>query len=460
MQTKDSKKIRIGNLKIGFTNKKITAYAGYSLLAAFFKKIKLKEVLEEVIPIVEVSPNSKGIYSKMIAYFLMIYAGGSRFSHLLYLGCREILGKLFGVKELPLASTTLTRLFNKIDRMKQVEEMSEGLWGFMRKLIRWEEIKEDWVTLDSTTIPRYGKQEGSEKGYNPDKKGRGSHSPILAFLNRSRYVINVWNRPGNVKSSNNVIGFFKNTYERIKGLIRVAGVLADGGYYLKEFIELIEGMGMKYVIAACLYSTLQEKIYEIKDWKEIDEGIWIGEIYFGHEGWGKERRYIVTRQDTGVRENATGKQLKLFGVEEDVDRYRYDAWVTNLEEGAYEVWKRYRARGNDENAIKELKEDFALEGFSMKKFYSTEAAMIMRVLIYNLFVLFRNEVLGVEERSKRLLTLRYKYFVMGGIMGRDGRDEILRISVITRKIKSKLIYLFNRIERYKPLGETNCNAFG
>jgi len=27
----------------------------------------------------------------------------------------------------------------------------------MRKLIRWEEIKEDWVTLDSTTIPRYGK---------------------------------------------------------------------------------------------------------------------------------------------------------------------------------------------------------------------------------------------------------------------------------------------------------------
>jgi hypothetical protein len=61
-------------------------------------------------------------------------------------------------------------------------------------------------------------------------------------------------------------------------------------------------------------------------------------------------------------------------------------------------------------------------------------------------MLFRNGVLGVEERSKRLLTLRYKYFVMGGMMGRDGREEILRISVITRKIKSKLIYLFNRIE--------------
>jgi hypothetical protein len=48
----------------------------------------------------------------------------------------------------------------------------------MRKLIRWEDIKEDWVTLDSTTIPRYVKQEGANKGYNPEKKGRGSHSPI------------------------------------------------------------------------------------------------------------------------------------------------------------------------------------------------------------------------------------------------------------------------------------------
>jgi len=61
----------------------------------------------------------------------------------------------------------------------------------------------------------------------------------------------------------------------------------------------------------------------------------------------------------------------------------------------------------------------------MKKFCSTEASMIMRVLIYNLFVLFRNEVLGVEERSKRLLTLRYKYFVMGGMMRRDGSKIIL-----------------------------------
>jgi hypothetical protein len=33
--------------------------------------------------------------------------------------------------------------------------------------------------------------------------------------------------------------------------------------------------------------------------------------------------------------------------------------------------------------------------------------------------------LGVEERIRRLQTLRYKYFVMGGMMRRDWKEIIL-----------------------------------
>ena len=68
----------------------------------------------------------------MIAYFLIIYAGGRRFFHLLYLSCGGILAKLFGFNKLPLASMTLTRLFHKVEGIKLVEEMSGGLLGYMR----------------------------------------------------------------------------------------------------------------------------------------------------------------------------------------------------------------------------------------------------------------------------------------------------------------------------------------
>lgn len=458
MDEKSGAKIKINKIGIEFTGKEQTAYGGFSLLAAFFEKINLREVIEKVIPVEERSPNCIGKYGKVLGYMLSIYAGGSRFSHLIYLGSETILSKLFGVSRLPLASTTITRLFGKIKKHKESEEISCGIWEYLSSLIPWREIKKDWLTFDSTVVERYGKQEGVERGYNPKKKGRGCLSPLLGFLNKSKYVVNLWNRPGNVASSNNIIGFFESTWERINKFIEIEGVIADSGFYLREFIELLESRGITYIIAARLYKPLQWKIYGIDKWEEITTGIWVSEFLYKHNDWVKERRYVVVRQNITKREKAMGKQLRLFEI--DTREYRYSAWVTNSTESPYAVWKLCRPRANDENTIKELKEDFALSGFSMKRFYSTEAAMILRVFIYNLFVLFRYEILEQKEKINRLLTLRHKYFVMPAILGRDGGEPVLRISTKKQKIRSKLTYLFNRIKQYVPRNITNCNAFG
>ncbi|HYA11362.1 MAG TPA: hypothetical protein VEF37_00060, partial [Thermodesulfovibrionales bacterium] len=87
MQSKCTTKIEINKVGIEFTGKKITAYGGFSFLSSFFERIKLRGLFEEVIPVKESSANSIEIYSKLLAYILMIYAGGNRFPHLLYLGC-------------------------------------------------------------------------------------------------------------------------------------------------------------------------------------------------------------------------------------------------------------------------------------------------------------------------------------------------------------------------------------
>jgi len=79
MHSKCTTKVEINKVGIRFTNKKITAYGGFSLLAAFFEKIKLKENLQEIIPVNESSPNSKGIYSKVMAYILVMQGAGSAY---------------------------------------------------------------------------------------------------------------------------------------------------------------------------------------------------------------------------------------------------------------------------------------------------------------------------------------------------------------------------------------------
>ena len=460
MQKNSTTTIQVNKVKIAFSKKKMTAYGGFSIIASFFQRIGFSQMIEKAMPIVEHSPNSTGIYGKTIVFVAMIVAGADRFSHLVYLGNKDVLARMFGTKRLPGAATTLTRMFNKLKTVKAADALSHNIWACLAELIPWKTILEDWLTFDSSVLTRYGEQEGAKKGYNPVKHGRPSHNPLLAFLNRSKYVIHLWNRSGNVASWNNIVAFFADSYERVRTHIKVQGVIADSGFYLKQFIETLENENLTYIIAVRLIRPIQRQIYSIADWKEVAKGLSVSEFSFMHPGWEKERRYVVVRQNIIRRKKAMGKTLPLFANEIDIRDYRYSAWITSSEESPYEVWTLCKPRANDENTIKELKEDFALGGFSMKKFYAVEAAMTLRVLVYNLFLLFKHEFLGKKEKRQHLKTLRYKYFVLPAQMGSDGRDAILRISVQSRKMRAKLSFLFTRISQYVPERDFNCTAVG
>jgi DNA-directed RNA polymerase subunit N (RpoN/RPB10) len=77
----------------------------------------------------------------------------------------------------------------------------------------------------------------------------------------------------------------------------------------------------------------------------------------------------------------------LFSIEEiDKDKVyktRYTAFVTNQTLAAVEVWEQYQRRGDAENRIKELKEEFGVKGFCMDDFCATETAMRFVMIAYN-----------------------------------------------------------------------------
>ena len=107
----------VNKVKIILTKKRMTAYGGFALIAAFFRRIGFARMIEHALPVTESSPNGMGIYGKVIAYAAMVYAGAERFSHLEYLGNKDVLATIFGVARLPAAATTLTRLFTKIKNL-------------------------------------------------------------------------------------------------------------------------------------------------------------------------------------------------------------------------------------------------------------------------------------------------------------------------------------------------------
>ncbi len=447
---KNSRTVQVNQVSITFTNKPVTAWGGLSsIVAKLLEVLEFRSWVEEKIPIIEKSNNAKGIYEKVIATFLTVLCGGERFSHLSWWGHGvEVIKASFGVKWLPKASSTLTRFWGRIDTQQLSEKVSNAARELAVTIIKWQGIEEDNLNLDSSVLTRYGNQEGANRGYNPKKRGRPSHHPLIAFLGAG-YVVNVWNRSGDTGSGQGAADFFHQTRLALGKDFRVNRVLCDSGFYLIEFIEYLESEEYSYIIAVPITQVVQREILGVKNWKKIAKGIEVGEFEFEHvdSKWTYPRRYVVVRQSINKRPKALGKQPSLFKDLEDWNQYRFSIMITNdLDSKPEEIWREYRPRANDENVIKDLKEGYGFETFNLQNFWSTEAVLtIIGLVFHNLIVYLNSTIINLNRPREQLKTLRYKYFILPGLLGGGGRKKILRLSVQEKRMRAKIISMLKRI---------------
>ncbi|MFM8742524.1 MAG: transposase, partial [Cytophagales bacterium] len=88
----------------------------------------------------------------------------------------------------------------------------------------------------------------------------------------------------------------------------------------------------------------------------------------------------------------------------------------------------YKRRGDAENRIKELKEDFGTEGFCMDSFCATETAMRFVMVAYNLMSLFR-QITHQKQPQPKLSTLRFNCFAVGSWVEQEAEKWVLKMSV-------------------------------
>ena len=186
----------------------------------------------------------------------------------------------------------------------------------------------------------------------------------------------------------------------------------------------------------------------------------VAEVVVALSSWKQARRLVVIRQHVPTRPKASGKQPMLFRELEEHRDYRYSVLVTNDTALApEEIWRTYRPRANEENAIKELKEGYGWHAFNVRSFWGTEAAMLLIGMVcYNLVHHLNRCVLKTaEEGVARLKTLRLKVLAIPAIYGSGGRRPTLRLGVQDRSLRAKLRYWLQRIHRL-ALRLFNCNA--
>ena len=448
--SENSRSLRVNQVKIQFTNKPITAWGGLAtIVAKFLEVLEFRSWVESALPIEEKSNYAKGGYEKVLATFLTVLSGGERFSHLSWWSHGiEAIKKAFAVTWLPKASSTLTRFWGKISTQSLSEKLAIAARQLAITIIGWQGIVEDNVNLDSSVLIRYGNQEGAKRGYNPKKRGRPYHHPLLAFLS-SGYVVNVWNRSGDTGTGQGVVSFFYQTLMVLGYDFRITRVLCDSGFYKIDFTEYLEHKGFSYIISVPISHTIQREIFQVTQWHTISKGVEVGEFVFQHcdHKWTRPRRYVVVRQSVYRRPKALGKQPSLFKDLVDWNQYRISVMITNdLLSTPEEIWRSYRPRANDENVIKDLKEGYSFESFNMHNFWATEAVLTMIALVFhNLIVYLNRTILNHNRPQEQLKTLRHKYFTLPGQLGSGGRKYVLRLSIQERKIRATIISIIRRI---------------
>lgn len=366
----------MSDFELSFNDKNITPWGGMSLMKRMLDHMGFAVALEDCdLPI----PASNRGYApaQLIQQFMIsIWCGANRYEHTEITRMDDVLRRIFGFTKMA-GHRAISRLFGKFDQNLS-SKIFDNLYSWFFKSLNINYVTLD---LDSTIITRYGaQQEGATKGYNPNKRGRLSHHPLMAFVADTEMVANFWLRPGSASSANNVSGFLDNTLERL-GNINCSLIRADSGFASDEFFMKLEKQNLNYVIALPMMQTLQRALAGATGWWPLDsiegnsrkgigdigsvgdnngKGIELCCFEWQANSWSNPRRVIAVRQHIKAREEiqkkALGKQLSLFAEDDErYGKYRYGAMVTDLKLSALEIWRLYRGRANCENRIKELK---------------------------------------------------------------------------------------------------------
>ena len=432
------------NLPIEFSDKEVTPFGGMSLMKHFLDQTGIREKLSDLdLP----SPGSnRGYDPKQIieSFWLGIWTGASRYIHCDWLRNDQVLQSIFGWDEMP-SQSTYSRFFGKFSQERNTAVFPELQEWFFDQI----NIDNITVDLDSTVITRYGNQEGSAKGYNPNKRGRNSHHPLMAFVSQTRMVANAWLRPGNTADSSNCKAFMEETFDQALKGKKVGLVRADSGFYTEELMSYLEKKELNYVMAVRMYPNVKSEIWSQKDWVSLTKGIELCEMKFKHEK-GKKRRYIIVKKKVDIRPKSGGKLLF-----EDEPGYRYSCYVTNLDLPLDQVWNIYNTRADCENRIKELKNDFGLENFCLQDFWATEASFRFIMVAYNLMSLFRHFALNHHRRAT-LKTLKSYCFALGAWTVNHANKTVLKISLPAKK-RSWMVGIFSQIKNLnKPFDYSNA----
>ena len=241
-------------LAVEATSARLTDGAGLAPFRTVWDRLGLGRYLDQRM-------GGRGTYRPSLQveqWLALLLYGGTAMDHLPLLESRGV-SALFGWDAV-VDPTTFGRFLRR-EGVEGAEVLDDLLLRVVRA--RWDASGgvPEAVTLmfDSTVVLRYGrKQAGAVNGYNPRKRGRPSHHPLLAFLDTGDCLGVRW-RPGNA----NPAAGFEEWVEELVPWLRAQGVRRilvrlDKGFFKVAILEKLLELGVDFVVKMQESNTLQK----------------------------------------------------------------------------------------------------------------------------------------------------------------------------------------------------------
>jgi len=137
----------------------------------------------------------------------------------------------------------------------------------------------------------------------------------------------------------------------------------------------------------------------------------------------KPRRVIFTRTLLGVIRAATNSEFW------DRNKHEFAVYVTNLPESfnGWQIQELYNKRADTENVFDELKNQWGFSGFCARSKATTSLAARLRLLVYNLWVLFVRFI--VPHKHTEAKRGRRWFLLIAARLVQSGRQKELQVSI-------------------------------
>jgi hypothetical protein len=315
-----------GQFHLRGSDEALTPYGGLVAWDHFMERCGAITELAANYPLPRTSNNATPVADILKAFSLNSLIGGTRFAHCRRLQDDEAIAKITGMHKGRLCGEDAFRRLCWDLQAAQVEAWFAPTEQMIHHAIPPNAVA-DW---DSTVIPRYGKQEDTAIGYNPQKPGRPSHHPLACVIGGTRLCLHMEWRKGNTVSASGWIEAMEKVWRSPIAQHRIGlnrGDIGFGQEAIMAWHEQGKGKRPSFLFKLKLTANVKKAIAAIRwdDWQgKSNEGlVQLAEIRLRLNGWSCKRRVVVERTLKPLNESPQGSFWKQC-------REDFSAYVTNL----------------------------------------------------------------------------------------------------------------------------------